>query len=363
MGKVTWNGGALLAPVPAVMVSCGDGERDNIITVAWTGILSTNPPKTYISVRPSRYSYDIIKKTGEFAINLTPSSLVKTADYCGMYNQLKVFATEIDGLWKFVPLPGVEDKETGKINNASVSGVSADVMIGGTDHEEWAWEYLKWYTGASCQTQYANEMVAIMGDSAKHNTANKEALASMPWTTEEYTEVNKQFQNLAAIPNYPGAYYIDRYTNFAFLDAYNNDADPVTELLSYINLINKEITRKRAEFNLETLEIGQTLADKRGAQALEALEYLVEMDGSYSAAYTLVKNAIADENIVILQETSADLMTKLASVDAASYTLRIFKQDQDKDNGGYKIKDLNQNQLIYFAAQCLAEAAQALSEY
>ena len=309
------------------------------------------------TMRSFPYQYDAANRfrTGEMPIVI--------ADYCGMYNQLKVFATEIDGLWKFVPLPGVEDKETGKINNASVSGVSADVMIGGTDHEEWAWEYLKWYTGASCQTQYANEMVAIMGDSAKHNTANKEALASMPWTTEEYTEVNKQFQNLAAIPNYPGAYYIDRYTNFAFLDAYNNDADPVTELLSYINLINKEITRKRAEFNLETLEIGQTLADKRGAQALEALEYLVEMDGSYSAAYTLVKNAIADENIVILQETSADLMTKLASVDAASYTLRIFKQDQDKDNGGYKIKDLNQNQLIYFAAQCLAEAAQALSEY
>jgi hypothetical protein len=206
-------------------------------------------------------------------------------------------------------------------------------------------------------------MVAIMGDSAKHNTANKEALASMPWTTEEYAEVNRQFQNLAAIPNYPGAYYIDRYTNFAFLDAYNNDADPVTELLSYINTINKEITRKRAEFNLETLEIGQTLADKRGAQALEALEYLVEMDGSFSAAYTLAKNAIADENIVILQETSADLMSKLASADSASYTLQVFKQDQDKDHGGYKIKDLNQNQLIYFAAQCLAEAANALSKY
>lgn len=90
MGKITWNGGALLAPVPAVMVSCGNGEKDNIITVAWTGIISTNPPKTYISVRPSRYSYNIIKETGEFAINLTPSSLVKTADYCGMYTGKKV---------------------------------------------------------------------------------------------------------------------------------------------------------------------------------------------------------------------------------------------------------------------------------
>ena len=90
MGKVTWGGGALLAPVPAVMVSCSDGEKDNIITVAWTGILSTNPPKTYISVRPSRFSYEMIKKSGEFAINLTPSSLVKTADFCGMYTGKKV---------------------------------------------------------------------------------------------------------------------------------------------------------------------------------------------------------------------------------------------------------------------------------
>lgn len=90
MGKITWNGGALLAPVPAVMVSCSDGERDNIITVAWTGIISTSPPKTYISVRPSRYSYNIIKETGEFAINLTPSSLVKTADFCGMYTGKKI---------------------------------------------------------------------------------------------------------------------------------------------------------------------------------------------------------------------------------------------------------------------------------
>jgi hypothetical protein len=309
------------------------------------------------TMRSFPYQYDAANRfrTGEMPILI--------ADYCGMYNQLKVFATEIDGLWKFIPLPGVEDKNTGKINNASISGVNADVMIGGTNHEEWAWEYLKWYTGASCQTQYANEMVAIMGDSAKHNTANKEALASMPWTTEEYIEVSKQFNNLASVPNYPGAYYIDRYTNFAFLDAYNNDADPVTELLSYINTINKEITRKRAEFNLETLEIGQTLADKRGAQAVEALEYLVEMDGQFEAIHRLANNAIADENIVILQETSAELMAKLASADPASYTLRIFKQDQKKENGGYQIKDLDQNQLIYFAAQCLAEAADALSKY
>ena len=66
MSKIKWRGGALIAPLPPVMVSCGDMEKSNIITVAWTGIINTIPPKTYISVRPKRYSYDIIKKSGEF---------------------------------------------------------------------------------------------------------------------------------------------------------------------------------------------------------------------------------------------------------------------------------------------------------
>ncbi len=90
MGKVVWKGGTLLSPVPPVMVSCGDMEKSNIITIAWTGILNSNPPKTYISVRPSRHSFDIIKETKEFVINLTPTSLVREADYCGIYTGAKV---------------------------------------------------------------------------------------------------------------------------------------------------------------------------------------------------------------------------------------------------------------------------------
>ena len=90
MSKVVWKGGALSAPLPPVMVTCSDGEKDNIITIAWTGIVNTIPPKTYISVRPSRHSYNIIKESGEFVINLTPASLIKTADYCGIYTGAKV---------------------------------------------------------------------------------------------------------------------------------------------------------------------------------------------------------------------------------------------------------------------------------
>ena len=90
MAKIKWKGGALLAPVPPAMVTCSDGEKDNIITIAWTGIVNTNPPKTYISVRPSRHSYEIIKKSGVFAINLTTEELVRAADWCGVYTGAKV---------------------------------------------------------------------------------------------------------------------------------------------------------------------------------------------------------------------------------------------------------------------------------
>ena len=84
MGKVIWKPGTFEYPIPAVMVSCGDMEQSNIITVAWTGILNSNPAMVYISVRPTRYSYNIIKETKEFAINLTNKDLAYKADWCGV---------------------------------------------------------------------------------------------------------------------------------------------------------------------------------------------------------------------------------------------------------------------------------------
>lgn len=90
MSKIFWNGGALLAPVPPALVSCGTVENPNVLTIAWTGIINTKPPMTYISVRPSRYSYNIIKESGEFVINLTTSAMCKTADFCGVKSGAKV---------------------------------------------------------------------------------------------------------------------------------------------------------------------------------------------------------------------------------------------------------------------------------
>ena len=90
MAKIKWRGGAMLSPVPPTMVTCSYGGKDNVFTVAWTGITNTIPPKTYISVRPSRYSYELIKNSGVFAINLTTTDLVRAADFCGVHTGAKI---------------------------------------------------------------------------------------------------------------------------------------------------------------------------------------------------------------------------------------------------------------------------------
>ena len=84
MSKQFWKGSALLAPVPAALVTCGTPDAPNVLTVGWTGIVCTRPPMTYISVRPERYSHDIIMKNGEFVINLTTESMCRETDLCGV---------------------------------------------------------------------------------------------------------------------------------------------------------------------------------------------------------------------------------------------------------------------------------------
>ena len=90
MARQNFNAGTLMAPLPAVMVSVGDMQESNIITVAWTGILSSDPPRTYISVRPSRHSHKMLLEKGEFVINLTNEALARTVDYVGIYTGAKV---------------------------------------------------------------------------------------------------------------------------------------------------------------------------------------------------------------------------------------------------------------------------------
>lgn len=145
MRRQQWKPGNMLYPVPAVMISCKrQGEKPNIITVAWAGTVCTNPPMVSISLRPERYSYNIIRETGEFVINLTNEALVYAADYCGVKSGRDVDKFKETGLTplalEHVDVPGIaespvnieckvtEIKELGSHHMilAEVAGVSVD---------------------------------------------------------------------------------------------------------------------------------------------------------------------------------------------------------------------------------------------
>ena len=246
------------------------------------------------------YSFSNRFRSGEMPIGIQP--------YVSTYNQLKVFATEIEGKWGMYPVPGIPTGEYDENGNAivdhtSVASVSATVIVAGCENKDNAWEYLKWQTGSTAQSQYAEKMVSVLGDSGKQATANLVALESLTWTTDEYAEIKYQVNNLAAIPNYPGLYIVDRYTDFAFLAAYNDKADPVTELRSYITTINKEITRKRKEFGLEVLEFDgrtvESLALKRRLQTEMLLtegevDHVLPQQGSIDTEYIEVTYKLSE---------------------------------------------------------------------
>ena len=115
MSKEYWKPGNMLYPVPAVMVSCGrKGEKPNIITVAWAGTVCSDPPMVSISVRKERYSYEIIRETGEFVINLVNRELVRAADYCGVKSGRDTDKFQEMGLTaqpsRYVGAPGIGER-------------------------------------------------------------------------------------------------------------------------------------------------------------------------------------------------------------------------------------------------------------
>ncbi len=202
-------------------------------------------------------------RTGEMPILI--------ADYSTTYNQLTVFATEISGLWEMRPLPGIYRDGDGdgveELHNEAFNTVAATIMLHGVDNDKATWDFMKWYCGSDAQGKYGSDLVTTIGQAAKYNTANRDAIASMPWTTVEKEALLSQFDNLSAVTNFPGAYIFARYLNFAILSVVNDGQDPVVELQRYVNTINKEITRKRQEFDLPVLENGKKLENSPEVKA------------------------------------------------------------------------------------------------
>lgn len=186
-------------------------------------------------------------RTGEMPILI--------ADYITLYNQLIVFAPEIDGLWEFIELPGFMNDD-GTINNCSVVTTEGVCMMkGAEDNPEAAWKFMEWFTRGNVQASYSNELVAVVGQSSKNATANIQALKELPWSSREYDNLMKQFNKTVGITEYPGGYIITRYVDFAFMDVYNKGANATEAMLDYVTEINKEITRKRKEFGFDYIEI------------------------------------------------------------------------------------------------------------
>ena len=169
------------------------------------------------------------------------------------YTALTVFAPEIAGLWSMNPIPGTV-REDGTVDHTAVATGGGISMLKGVSDKEATWKFLCWYTDIDFQVDLCNELISLLGPAAKTTTANIDAMAEMPWTATEEKALMQQYANTVGIPQYPGSYVIDRYTGMAFQNAYNNGENPAEALLTYIGMANKEISRKRAEFDYPTYE-------------------------------------------------------------------------------------------------------------
>ena len=207
--------------------------------------------KFYTQYRfPIKYDSANRFRTGEMPILI--------ADYISFYNQFTIFATELKGLWGFSLVPGVA-RADGSVNRSTYSSVTAMIMMDkgierdtqktGQDVGLASFRFMEWWMRTEVQSQYANELIALLGPAGKYNTANVEAFNAMSWTASELKSLKNVTQNLFCVNEMPGSYIISRYVTFAFTEVYNNHANPAEEILQYVNTINSEMDRKREELS------------------------------------------------------------------------------------------------------------------
>ena len=175
MGKQHWKAGNMLNPVPAVMVSVSDGNgKNNIITVAWAGTICTNPPMLSISVRPERYSYEMIKSTKEFVVNLTTKDLVRACDYCGVtsgrdvdkFEKMKLTPIKLPN----VSIPGIKESPVNiecrvkKIEELGSHTMFIADVVGVTVDDEYMDEKGKFNINNTGLVMYSHGEYVVMGE-------------------------------------------------------------------------------------------------------------------------------------------------------------------------------------------------------
>ncbi len=203
---------------------------------------------------PRVFNFQNRFRTGEMPLGVQGYSL---------YGTLMVIAPELRGLWSFTVMPGTinyDDEGNAFLNHRTASTIGAIQMLRGCGtsnedpHRLNAWEFMKFWCDAPAQERYGNELLALLGASGRHATANLEALESQPWPAEDRAALKECFEWVMTTYNMPGGYISARYVGFAYNNAYNDAAAPIPAMLEYIDQINAELTRKRREFDLPTLD-------------------------------------------------------------------------------------------------------------
>lgn len=193
---------------------------------------------------PLEYDFANRFRIGEMPIGI--------ADY-QTYNYLSVFAPEIRGLWDFAPVPGIQ-KSDGTIDRSVPSGGTAAFILKDTKEKDASWEFLKWWTSDETQERFGREMESLLGSAARYPTANINALEKLPWPVKDYKNLKNQWKWVQGNPEVPGGYFTPRHMDNAFRKVIYDGEDSRETILDYVRNINDEITNKRIEFGLPTLE-------------------------------------------------------------------------------------------------------------
>lgn len=165
-------------------------------------------------------------------------------------SQMAVSAPEISGLWGTALIPGTV-KADGTVDHSALISGSGVIMLNNARNKENSWEYMKWWTRADTQEQYAISIEAALGISGRWNSANKEAFSNSAWSTEELDIITEQLEYSKAFPEVAGGYYTARSINNAIRSVVNQYSEPKETLYEYVTDINKEIKQKRREFGME----------------------------------------------------------------------------------------------------------------
>ena len=184
-------------------------------------------------------TYDFYNR---FRVGLMPMAVVSYS----MYAMLTAAAPEINQLWTMAPIPGTV-REDGTIDRSVSGGGTAAVILKNSKRPDLAWEFIKWWTDADTQYSYANEIENILGASARHDTANVEALKRLSWDRESLKALLEQWNNVKEIPEIPGGYYLSRVIDQAFWNT-TNGADPYEMTAKWGIIADNEIKRKSEQY-------------------------------------------------------------------------------------------------------------------